>query len=177
MPSALLALNTEAQLAAGVAPRRTAVAPERVAGAAGRRRAGRDHLGRVTAHAAAFVRDPSPGGRGRCPRGAGIAGTRLGDDHTDLHDGHRARAARSVGRGPSAGALAAEVVRLQHQVGDQGLVFQVCLVFDGVPLLALLLAHVLAVLRARPGTRTLSATAIEPACSQPRSRMLSRSTR
>src|SRR6201999_3121251 len=36
--------------------RRTAVAAKRLAGAAGRRRAGRRHVGRVAAHAAAFVR-------------------------------------------------------------------------------------------------------------------------
>ena len=66
-------------------PRWPAVAPERVAGAAGLGRAGRYHLRRVTAHAAAFVCDPPARGRGRRPGGSGAAGSRLGDHDPDLH--------------------------------------------------------------------------------------------
>jgi len=49
---------------------------------------------------AAFLRHPPAGGRRGRPRGAGATGSRLGDDDADLHAGHRARAARGVGRGP-----------------------------------------------------------------------------
>ncbi len=77
--------------------RRPVVAAKRMASAAGRRRARRHHLGCVAAHAAAFFCHPPARGRRRRPRRAGVAGSCLGDDDADLHAGHRARAARSVG--------------------------------------------------------------------------------
>ena len=84
-----------------------------VAGCRGRARgrccrtrpSGPDHRGCVPAHAAAFVCDPPARGRRRRPGGAGAARTRLGHHDPDLHDGHRARAARSLGRSPPAGPL------------------------------------------------------------------------
>ena len=54
-------------------PRRPAVAAERLAGAAGRRRAGRDHRGGLAAHAAALVRHPPARRRRRRAGGAGTA--------------------------------------------------------------------------------------------------------
>jgi len=123
------------------------VAPERVASPAGRRGASRYHRRRLAAHAAALVCDPPIGRWGRRPRGAGIAGTRVGDHDADLHHGHRARAARSVGRGSPAGALTAQVLRLEDQIRDQGLILQMRLVLDRFPLRALLLSHVFAVFR------------------------------
>ena len=54
---------------------------------------------------AAFICDPPARGRCRRPGGAGVVGTRLGDDDADLHDGHRSCATRSLGRGPSTGPL------------------------------------------------------------------------
>ena len=53
--------------------RRPAVAAKRMAGAAGRRRARRHHLGCVAAHAAAFLRHAPARGRRRRPRRAGVA--------------------------------------------------------------------------------------------------------
>jgi integrase/recombinase XerD len=80
--------------------RRPVVAAERMAGAAGCRPAGRHHVGSVAAHAAAFLCHPSAGGRRGCPGGSGAARSCLGDHDADLHAGHRACAARSVGRSP-----------------------------------------------------------------------------
>ena len=86
-------------------PRRPALPAERLAGPAGCRRAGRHHCGGVAAHAAAFVRHPPAGRRRRRPRGPGTARTRVGHHDADLHPGHRARAARGLGRRTSASAL------------------------------------------------------------------------
>ena len=68
---------------------------------------GRHHRSRVAAHAAALVRHPPARGRRRRARRAGTARPRIGDHDADLHAGHRARAARGLGRGPPARALGA----------------------------------------------------------------------
>ena len=60
--------------------------------------------------------------------------------------------------------------------GDQRLVLGVRLVLDGVPAPPCC-SRMYARYWARPGTLTLSATTIEPGCSQPRSTMLCRSAR
>ena len=78
--------------------RRTIVTAERVAGVADRRRASRRHHRGVPAHAAALVRDPPARRRRRRSRGAGVTRACLGDDHADLHAGHRGCAARGLGR-------------------------------------------------------------------------------
>ena len=52
-------------------------------------RARRGHQGRLTPHAAALVRHPPARRRRGRPGGAGAARPRLGDDHADLHAGHR----------------------------------------------------------------------------------------
>ena len=62
-------------------PRRPVVAAERLAGAAGRRRACGDQRGGVPAHAAALVCHPPARRRRRRAGGAGTAGPRLGHDH------------------------------------------------------------------------------------------------
>ena len=77
-------------------PGRAAVAAERLDGARQGRRAGRGDRGGLTAHAAALVRDPPARRRRRRPGGAGAARPRLGDDHPDLHAGHRRQPARGV---------------------------------------------------------------------------------
>ena len=72
---------------------------------------------------------------------------------------------------------AAEVLRLEHQVGEQRLVLDVRLVLDGVPQLRPAARACIRGTSGAPGIRTLSATTMEPGCSQPRSRMLCRSGR
>jgi integrase/recombinase XerD len=73
--------------------RRKALAAERMAGAAGRRRT-RWHLGvGVPAHAEAFVRDAPARGRGRRPRRPRAARPRVRHHDADLHVGHRVGAA------------------------------------------------------------------------------------
>ena len=85
--------------------RRPAVAAVRVGRPADRGRAGRAApTGDLAAHAAALVRHPPARRRRRRPRGAGTARPRLGDDHPDLHAGHRRPAARGVRDRPPARA-------------------------------------------------------------------------
>ncbi len=79
---------------------RTALAPKRLAGASGRRRTRGHHLGGVAARAAPFVRHPPARRRRRRPRRPGTAGARVCHHDADLHDGHRERAARGMGRSP-----------------------------------------------------------------------------
>ncbi len=78
---------------------------KRLASPSRRRAACRYERRCVTAHAAALVRHPPTRRRCRRPCGTGVVGARLGDDDTDLHAGHRARAARGVGRSAPASTL------------------------------------------------------------------------
>src|ERR1700744_4436373 len=82
-----------------------------MASPAGCRGTRRYHRRRLATHAAALVCDPPVRGWGRRPRGTGVAGTRIGDHDADLYHGPRARAARSLGRGPSTCALAGHPAR------------------------------------------------------------------
>ena len=85
--------------------RRTAVAAERLAGAAGRRRTGGHLRVGVTPHAAALVRDAPARGRRRRARRAGAARARVGHHDADLHAGHGECTARGVGGRASPRAL------------------------------------------------------------------------
>ena len=83
-------------------PRRSTVAPERVAGPPNGRRTGGDHGECLAAHPASFVRDASTRGRRRRPGRARAAGPCVCHDDSDLHDGVDFVAAGSLGgRAPS----------------------------------------------------------------------------
>ncbi|CAA9297997.1 MAG: Site-specific tyrosine recombinase XerD, partial [uncultured Friedmanniella sp.] len=86
-------------------PRRPAVPAERVGGAAGGGRTRRTGDRGLAAHAAALLRHPPAGRRGRRAGGAGAAGPRVGDHDADLHPRHRRPPARGVPDLPPARVL------------------------------------------------------------------------
>ncbi|AHK32225.1 Tyrosine recombinase xerD [Rhodococcus opacus PD630] len=92
-------------------PRRTAVPPERVEGAADRGGRGGHLVGGVAAHTPSLVRDPPARRRRRRQGRPGAAGTCLGDDHPDIYAGDSGCAARGVGRSAPPGKVTESVSR------------------------------------------------------------------